>query len=425
MLKKILGTAGTRLVTAMVTFAVVVINARMLGKSGVGEVALIVLGITIILLVSNFVGGGAMVYLLPRYDAFLLIVPSYTWALFSAVAGAYLLAFFKLIPVEYTNHVLLLSLIQALGSVNLNFLLGKEKIKQYNLISVLQSLMLISVLLWLFYGAGKVQVISYIYALYAAFGLTFILGFAAIVKKIRPTGFAGMGNVLKQIFKYGSYVQGANLLQLMNYRLGYFIIEKYLGKAVLGIFDVGNKMSEGLWLMGKSVSMVQYVKISNTEDAGYARELTIRFIKFVFTVTLSMLIVLLLLPDSFFMLVFGKDFTGLNRVVQSLAVGILSMSVSMILSHFFSGTGRHYHNTISSAIGLVLTLTLGFTLIPRMGIIGAGITASVSYFSSACYQLIVFLRITRTGLSDFRITREDVTAIRNEIKHFQLKKGGG
>ncbi len=419
MLKKIIGTAGSRIIIALITFGIVVINARMLGTEGVGEIALIVLGITIILLISNFVGGGALVYLIPRYDPFKLIVPSYAWAILSSVVGAYLLSFFKLIPVQYTNHVLFLSLFQALGATNLTFLLGKEKIKQYNLISVLQFIVLISTLAWLLYVTNRVEVMSYVYALYAAYISTFIFSFVAIRKFIKVTNFDGFNEVLVQVVKYGSYVQFANLLQLMNYRLGYFIIEKYLGKASLGIFDVGNKVSEGLWLIGKSVAMVQYSKISNNDEPQYARVLTLRFLKFVFVITFLMLTVLLLLPDSFFMFVFGKDFTGLNKVVQSLAIGILSMSVSMIMSHFFSGTGRHYHNTISSGIGLVLTLIFGFTLIPQMGIIGAGITASISYFSSAIYQLIVFIRITKTGFSQFLIGKEDVRFLRDELKRLR------
>jgi O-antigen/teichoic acid export membrane protein len=415
MLRKIIGTAGSRIIIALITFAIVVINARALGTEGVGEIALIVLGITIILLISNL-GSGGLVYLIPRYDPFKLIVPSYAWAFLSSVIGAFILSFFKLIPDEYTSHVLFLSLFQALGAINLTFLIGKEKIKQYNLISVLQFIMVIATLSVLVYIMQRVEVMSYVYALYVAYILTFIVSFMAIRKFIKVTNFSKFDEVLIQVFKYGSYVQLANLLQLMNYRLGYYIIEKYLGKASLGIFDVGNKVSEGLWLIGKSVALVQYSKISNNKDAGFARDLTIRFLKFVFVITFLMLVVLLLLPDSFFMFVFGDDFTGLSKVVQSLATGILSMSVSMILSHFFSGTGRHYHNTISSGIGLALTLIFGFTLIPEMGIIGAGITASISYFSSMLYQMIVFVRISGTGLSQFMIKKEDIKFVKDELR---------
>jgi len=421
LLKKILGTAGARLIIAIVSFAVVFTNAHELGAGGVGEITLIVLGITIILLVSNVVGGGALVYLIPRFDLFTLLVPAYFWSFLSAIVGAYVLSFFKLIPQVYTNHVLFLSLFQSLASTNTNILLAKEKIRQFNFISVFQVFVLILSLMWFYFTLKQTEVISYVYSMYLAYLSTFIISFFAIRKFIKFNGFENFEESIVQIFRYGTYVQLANLLQLLNYRFNYFIIERLFGKVSLGIFSVGNQVSEGLWLIGKSVAMVQYAGISNSTDPVYAKNLTLRFIKFVFVITFCLLIVLIIIPDSFFIFVLKKDFSGLSRVILSLAPGILFMSVSMILSHFFSGTGRHYHNTISSGIGLVLTLILGFTLIPQLGILGAGISASVSYFSSAGYQLIVFMKLTRASAGDFLISRDDLLFIKSEISELMEK----
>jgi O-antigen/teichoic acid export membrane protein len=203
---------------------------------------------------------------------------------------------------------------------------------------------------------------------------------------------------------------------LLNYRLGYYIIERFLGKSSLGVFSTGTQVSEGLWLVGKSVATVQYAKISNSDDPGFARQITVQFVKIVFVITMAMLLVLLAIPDSFFVLVFKKDFTGLNMVILSLAGGILFMAISTIFSHYFSGTGRHHHNTIASGIGVLLTLIFGFTLIPVYGIIGAGITATISYFSSLVYQIIVFKRLTRTTLQVFLISRADYNLMKILVK---------
>ncbi len=416
MLKKILGTAGTRLMTAFITFIIVIINARALGSEGVGEVALIVLGITIILLISNFVGGGALVYLIPRHNAFLLLIPSYIWAAISAFAGAALLNITGLIPSKFVEHITFLSLIQAFGSIQMTFLLGKEKIKSYNLITLLQFVLLILAVIIFFYLLKHKEVLYYVYALYLAFGSTFFLSFFLILPFIRPASLKGLPHIIKQILKYGSFVQFANLLQLTNYRLSYYIIESYIGKAGLGIYDVGNKLSEGIWLTGKSVSMVQYSKISNVDSPAYAVELTLRFLKFVLVTTALMLLVLNLIPGNVFTFIFGKEFPGLHTIIQSLTPGILAMSLSMIFSHYYSGVGKHYHNTISSAIGVVFTIVFGFTLIPSVGITGAGITASISYSASMLYQGIVFLKITPAKMSDFLINREDMDFFRKEIK---------
>jgi len=422
LIKKILGTAGSRLIITLISFIVVIINARNLGAGGVGEITLLVLGITIILLISNVVGGGALVYLIPRFDLFTILVPAYFWSFLSAIIGAYALSFFDLIPRIYTHHVLFLSLFQSLASTNLNVLLGKEKIKQFNFISVFQVVVLIGSLILFFFYLNRIEVISYIYSMYLAYFSSFLISAFAIRKFVNFEGFEKFDEAIIQIFKYGTYVQLANLLQLLNYRLGYFIIERFLGKPSLGVFSVGTQVSEGLWLFGKSVAMVQYSRISNSTDAVYARILTLRFIKFVFVLTFSLLAVLILIPDSFFVLIFMKDFSGLHQIILSLSPGILAMSVSMILSHFFSGTGRHYHNTISSGIGLVLTLIFGFTLIPEFGILGAGITASISYFASASYQLIVFMKITKTLAGNFLLSGDDISFIKNEISEIIKRK---
>ena len=416
MIKKIAGTAGTRLIIAVITFIVVIINARTLGSEGVGEIALIVLGITIILLISNFVGGGALVYLIPRYKAFQIILPSYIWAVVSAALGAYVLNITGLIPAKYAFHIFMLSLMQALGAVNMNFLLGKEKIKRYNIVQLIQFAVLIVSLIVFYYLLDEKSVLFYVYSLYLAFGSALALSFLFIRNFIKISGLKELPHVLKQILKYGFYVQFANFLQLMNYRLSYYIIENYLGKSSLGIFDVGNKLSEGLWLVGKSVSMVQYSKISNTESKDYAVELTLRFLKFVFVSTFLMLVVLLILPQTFFTFVFGKDFFDVNTIIQALSPGILAMSLSMIFSHYFSGVGKHYHNTVSSAIGLTFTVVFGFTLIPSMGIIGAGITASLSYSASMLYQFAVFVYLTKTGISKFLISKDDIVFMKKEVK---------
>jgi O-antigen/teichoic acid export membrane protein len=130
-----------------------------------------------------------------------------------------------------------------------------------------------------------------------------------------------------------------------------------------------------------------------------------------------MLAILLLLPQTFFSFIFGKDFSNLKIVIQSIAAGIFSMALSMILSHYFSGVGKHYHNTISSAIGLIFTLIFGFTLIPSMGIAGAGITASISYSSSMLYQFTVFIKTNKIPLKSLVFTRNDSIFLITEIKN--------
>ena len=99
-----------------------------------------------------------------------------------------------------------------------------------------------------------------------------------------------------------------------------------------------------------------------------------------------------------------------------MSIGIIAVAVNSMLSHFFSGTGRHYFNTIGSAIGFVITLSTGLILIPHYGIKGAAFTATLSYSFSLIFQMIVFRIITKTKLSEYIPDRSDFIFFRNELK---------
>ena len=104
-----------------------------------------------------------------------------------------------------------------------------------------------------------------------------------------------------------------------------------------------------------------------------------------------------------------------------MSIGIVSIAVSMMFSHYFAGRGKPYHNTISSGIGFVFTLGLGLWLIPQFGLAGAGITASVAYTVAMIYQLIVFIKMAKVKMGEFLITEKDFHLFVTETKSLFLK----
>jgi len=99
-----------------------------------------------------------------------------------------------------------------------------------------------------------------------------------------------------------------------------------------------------------------------------------------------------------------------------MATGILTFSVSIILSPYFSGMGKPIHNTISAAIGLVFTISATLLLIPRLGLPGGALAASLAYTASTIYQFVVFVRITHVRARDFLLTGKDITAFVTMIR---------
>jgi O-antigen/teichoic acid export membrane protein len=415
MLGNILSTTVSRLINAILALVILLINTNYLGKEGMGTIGLIVLAVTLILLLSNYIGGGALIFLAPRHRQTSLFVPSCIWALIVSGVGTCILTLFNLIPEGFTFDVLILSVLQSFMAINLNLLIGREKIHTYNLISVFQMGVTTLTLVFCIYILDIVEVRSFVNALYAGYLSGFVLSLALIWNSLRFNGNELKFSMIKEILRYGKFIQTANVVQMLNYRLSYYLIEFFTGRAALGLYIVGVQLSEGVWLIGKSVATVQYARISNMTDHDRSVRLTLVLFRFTLMVSLLLVLLLILLPESFYIAILGDEFHGIKGVILSLSPGVLATAASMILSHYYSGTGKPVHNMIGSSLGLIVTLVLGLIFIPEFGIVAAGLTASFSYLVNLGYLLAVFIKREKPVIMDFIIRKNDFIYLKELI----------
>lgn len=398
MLKLISGTILARLATTVMGLLVAVVAGHQLGATGLGTIGLVVLGITLVRLGMDLVGGGALVYLVPRVPLARLLPPCYLWTAVAAVAGYAIVNVFRLVPEGYALHVALLAFLQSLHAVHLNVLVGQQRIRANNFIAVVQAAVLVAAFAVLARRPGA-DAMAYVQAGYLSAALALLLGTLAMRKRI-PRKDHPPVNVWKVLFRQGLYVQAANGMQLLNYRLAYWLIERFRGTATLGVYTVANQLAEGAWLVPRSLALVLYSKISNTHGAEGQRLLTLTFLKASMAFATLVSAVLLLLPAPVYQWVFGPEVGGITPLIALLAPGILAMSATQAYAHFFSGTARNVHNVAGSGLGLAATLLASFLLIPRHGLPGAALSATLAYCSTAIYQTAAFLRITGTSFGE-------------------------
>jgi O-antigen/teichoic acid export membrane protein len=222
--------------------------------------------------------------------------------------------------------------------------------------------------------------------------------------------------VIRELFRLGYMNQLAHITQMMSFRLSYYFLEMYHGEASVGIYSNGIQIMESIWLISKSISLVQYARIANTEDNSYSQLLSVRLLKASFIISLICIVPLVLLPESFYLWLFGEGFIGVRKVIWILAPGVLVYNISLILGHYFSGIGKYYVNTIASSAGLVISLILFVLLIPAYVETGAGIAASISYLVTSLVVLIFFVRESKMGNEFFTISYNDFDLIRGIFK---------
>lgn len=424
MLKKIIGTFGSRLLCTLITLGIVILNSHTFGSSGVGTIGLFILGITILQNLTSFVGGPSLVYMLPRNDTFQLVFLSYVFSILVNVIGSILLVIFNLVDKQFFWQLFFASLFFSIYYIHSLVILSQEKIKVYNIFAVSQIVLQLGIMLIFLYLFNIKDVTAYMYAYVFSYVIVAVVSIPTVWEKIMITGFKNIFLLFKQMIFYGFVIQIANFAQLLNYRLSYYIIELCSGRKPLGLFDLGTKLSEAVWILPKSLATIQYTRISNCNDNKlYAKKITLAFLKLALIFALIATIILLCIPAQWITWIFGSEFFESKPVIIALAFGIITLSCNIVLSHYFSGFGKYKINTISSMIGLIITAGFGFSLMKTFSsmpyidvIVSIAIITTISYTASFIFTFICFIKDSALKFNELIINKTDIHLLKTEIK---------
>ena len=402
MIKSIFSTFTTRIFSLFISFATLILTTKYLGAKGRGYISLLTTSAGLINLFSGFVGGAALVYLIPKNKSrnfvFQAIILSYCWALLVSIVIGFTLFWTDSITENLVIHTLFLGFLLSIITTHNIILVAFEKIILQNLVNILQIFVNFTLFAVLLIVLRRAKVSSFIISLYSAYIISLFFSVISIIRNL-PSKVENLSllSSLKNILKYGLVSQLGNVIQYLNYRFSFYVLKHFSGISAVGVYSVGVVISEAIWTISGSISLVQYSKIANSDDINYSREITLLLAKLSFLVTFAAICVLILIPESMFSTIFGEDFSRVKQIIIFLFPGIAIFSYSIIISHYFAGIGKYVVNTKASFIGLIVTLVSNFVLISRYGYSGAAISASLSYMTTAGFLIYSFVK--ETGLA--------------------------
>jgi O-antigen/teichoic acid export membrane protein len=376
MLNKIIQTIFSKGIISIINFLIVILTAKFTGSEGRGQMSLMYLNVTLILMINDLIGGSALVYLIPKLKARRLVLPSYSIAI---ISGFLLPFIFNLyLGYDFKDYLwfTFLSLTLNLSSVSNMFLNGLEKIKHNNIANIIQTLTLF---------------------------FNFIYSFIQLRKDIFPIEKANFFSICKEILSYGFIVQAGNAIQLLNYRLSYYLLDHFFpvqGKQYVGVFSTGSSVAEAVWVIMNGISMVQYATLANNDNKQFAISYSIKLSKICFILTTFAVLVLLLMPNTVFIYLFGQDFSEMRNVIMLISPGIVLMGFTGIYSHYFAGIGMMKVSTQASLLAFAVTAICGIIFIPKFGIEGAAYTSCLSYIISSLYLIVSFKIKTKASITE-------------------------
>lgn len=448
LLKHIFNTASLKIVAMVMNFIVMYLTAHFLLAEGRGEVAVFMANMAFIILVNGFVGSSVIIYLTPKTNFFNLLIPSYVWAGISSVLTPIFFSLFmsfflqwlsvktgikvetELWGIEFikSSHYLLLVVCAFMGSVfeyNYMVLIGKEKITQAQLLNVSRSLLLVLALSAIFYGLGTTSdVYSYFVSLFFSYSVGLILSFISIARLKEKFDLSAFKDVVGRLISMGFIDQLSNILQFINKRLPlYYLMYIINDKGDTGVLSIAIALTEATLFLPQAVSVVQYSKISNSKDSAYNISISKKMFRFNLAILFVGLGALSLIPNQFFIWLFGESFAEVGQLIPLLAIGLVFFGATSIFNHYFSGIGKFQENVYSNLLGLAATIGIGcFWLIPNYGLIGATLTPSISYIVLSTYLILSFKRKTGSSLKDLFPQKADFFEFKSLVSN-RLKKG--
>lgn len=440
MIKKIFGTFGTRVLNAICNFITLWFGTHYLGAEAWGIGGIVLLDVSLLLIGVEFLAGSGLIYFTPRKSYRTLFKISYIWSTLIVAFYALLMYLFSFIPESFGHNfakffgesaefvpegyhgmVLLLVFVYSLHNFNLTTMLGKERVGTNNILFIIQFMTQMCSMLFYIFVLDIRDANAFVYSFLTGYTVGYLCGLTQIWPYLKEKGNDSMRETIREMFKFGTIIQLSTLVSMLNRRLSFLIIKGFWGDAKVGVYNAATQVSEAPKMIGQSIAMVQFSKISNLTDNELAAKITTQLLKTAVVLTAICLFIVCIIPTSVYSWLFTANFAEMRVVMIALAPGVVFMAANMVFCHYFSGVNMPKHNLYGALVGLAVTVPSLYLLIPPFGMVGAGISASITHLATILYQWIVFKRINNISAKELLVTKEDVKMLVSEIKSLIIK----
>ncbi len=398
----------TRVITLILGIVTSITIARLLGPENKGIYTMAALLPQLIVTIADLGIGPATVYYVAQrqypWDEILgnNILLAAGIGCFGVVTGLIIALFFQQnlfpgVPREYLILAVALIPVRILFSNTYHIILGAQRFKEFNLISLLRAfsfLVFLLINIWVL----NISVIGALSAGIASWILVDVI--VLFLSRTVADGISLKMNItyIKKAATYGIQAHISNILGFLNYRIDMFLVNSYLNPRAVGFYSIGVGLVEKLWLVSHAASTVIFPKVAAETNENRRKSFTPLVARTVLWITLLGSLILLFLSRWIVLLFYSEVFLPSVRPLQILLPGILFLSVTRVLANDVAGRGKPIFNTYVGIITLTTNVILNLVWIPKYGIAGAALASTVSYGAALITELFFYTRLTGNSL---------------------------
>jgi O-antigen/teichoic acid export membrane protein len=411
--RRVAGVFATRLARYAVGFVTSFVLARILGPVGRGAYYLVIMTPTTLVAigqlglpsaVSFFAGRGRSGEALQRSSLLLAGTLSVLLIGISLLALPLLAeTILQAAPSDLVRVALISLPFQFLASFAGSALIGRQVLRNYNVILVAQSVLML-VLIVVLVGILGLGALGAVVANVITAGAAALATTLELRRAIRqdPAEAERQGVRIGELAGYGARSYPASIAGFFNYRADVFLLSALLGDPrAIGLYSVAVSLAELTFFVPDSVATVLFPRVASS-DRRTADELAPAVSRF--TVLLTALAAVALVPIGFAAVhVVIPDFVDSLPAFLILLPGIMALSLSKVLSSYVNGLGLPQRVAFVSSAALAVNLVANLVLIPRFGFHGAAMASLVSYAAHAAMLQLIASRLSHRSALDYLV----------------------
>ncbi len=424
--RRVMGVFATRVVRFALGFVISFTLARILGPAGRGIYSVATLTPTTLVNLGHlglpnafsfFAGRG-------RSGARLLILGLLFTAVLSTVLLGITLVALPLLADTVLRAAPLELLVLAIVSIPFQLaaafagatLIGRQTMRNYNLILIGQSTLMVVLIVGLVgvadLGVTGAVIATIVVALATAVATTFELRRSIATD---PEDAVRPGVRIRELGSFGAKIYPASLAGFFGYRADVFLLSALLGDPrAIGLYTLGVSLAELTFFVPDAVSTVFFPRV-----AGMERESADEKVASVtrFTVLITLIATVLLIPAAFLAVnVVLPDFRDSLAPFLVLLPGIICLTVAKVLASYVGGLGIPLRVALASGSALAVNIVANVLLIPLLGIMGAAVASLISYTLNATLLVAIASRLSRRPPLEFVVpTGEELRRLRDGL----------
>jgi O-antigen/teichoic acid export membrane protein len=174
--------------------------------------------------------------------------------------------------------------------------------------------------------------------------------------------------------RFSSLVMITNVIQLMAYRLDFWILKYYYGNYEVGIYAQANKFANLAWIVPNILAQLLITRFSAADKSDVPK-----IFGAAFYLNLIGVFATVICANIFYFLYLNQEYLAGLQTFYLMLPGYFFWATVIYIGAYFSWAGKFSHNLFCSSICFVVILFADLILIPKYGMEGAAWANTISY----------------------------------------------